>query len=207
MLASPTGIEPRRCRTAMRASGQRPRASARSRPNSASTISSYAEYSIAVTPCSSGPLRTVPRNTHVPPLAGEDTSVTSVSREIAVRIRYVVCVPVVHTLKGVPDKALSLRTVSSRAQASAWESSARNGRQQRHFIPILHARVELDLLQVHGRQGTLGQRPGAGEVLAHPSHDVPYGRRERQRHRGLGASDELRVAGKKQHPHFGRRRA
>src|SRR5207253_1106528 len=89
MLASPTGIVPSRCRTAMRASGQRSRASARSRPNSASTIASYAEYSIAVTPCSSGPSRTVPRNRHVPPHAGWATSATKASREIGVRVRYV----------------------------------------------------------------------------------------------------------------------
>src|SRR5205807_2689408 len=56
------------------------------------------------------------------------------------------------------------------------------------------------LLQVHGSEGTLGERAGAGEILAHPPHYVPHGGRERQRHRGLGASDELRVAGKKPHP-------
>src|SRR2546430_9843059 len=65
----------------MRASGQRARASVRSRTNSASTISSYAEYSIAVTPCSPGPLRTVPRNRQVPPHSGDATSATRKSRE------------------------------------------------------------------------------------------------------------------------------
>src|SRR5881628_1454262 len=80
------GDLPSRCRTAMRASGQRARASVRSRTNSASTISSYAEYSIAVTPRSSGPLRTVPRNTQVPPHAGDETSAIRRSREIGERV-------------------------------------------------------------------------------------------------------------------------
>src|SRR5256885_3204310 len=83
---------------------------------------------------------------------------------------------------------------------SAFGSSSSDRWQQRHLIPILHARVELDLLQVHGGEGTLGERAGAGEILAHAPHYVPHGGRERQRHRGLGASDELRVAGKKPHP-------
>src|SRR5437867_12754981 len=192
MLASPTGIVPSRCRTAMRASGQRPRASARSRPSSASTISSYAEYSIAVTPCSSGPSRTVPRNTHVPPHAGDATSATSASREIGIRVRYVVCPSLFTPSRVCPVGSLSLRTVFLRAQASAWESSSGDRRQQRYLISVLHARLELGLLQVHGREGALGQGLGAGKVLAHAPHHIPHRGRERQRHCDLGASDELR---------------
>src|SRR2546430_1444435 len=42
--------------------------------------------------------------------------------------------------------------------------------------------------------------PGTASAQPRLPHLLAHGGRERQRHRGLGASDELRVAGKKPHP-------
>src|SRR5256885_16516814 len=74
-------------------------------------------------------------------------------------------------------------------------SSSSDRWQQRHLIPILHARVELDLLQVHGGEGALGECAGAGEILAHPPHHAPHGGRARQRPRGPPPAADAPVTG------------
>src|SRR3989442_5368592 len=69
--------------------------------------------------------------------------------------------------------------------------------QQRDFVPVPHAGVQLRVPQVHGSERALGNVAGPGKLLPHAAHDVADRGRERYRHGGFRAADELRVAGEK----------
>src|SRR3989454_12852698 len=62
------------------------------------------------------------------------------------------------------------------------------------------------LFRSHGGERSLGQLAGAGQLLAHAANDVGDGRRQRQKHRGLLAPYELRVAGEEAYRHRSRPR-
>src|SRR2546429_7872437 len=102
-------------------------------------MSWWAVSSIAATPDSSGPLRTVPRNRQVPPHSGAAAWAMRASTEIGSRLRY------------------------------ALMSSASHGGKERHLVPVVDARVQLHVLQVHGGERSLGQPAGAPQPPAPPA--------------------------------------
>src|SRR5512135_33696 len=168
MLASSVGTSQRRCRTATRAAGHCRCASARMRSSSAPAIASYAEYSIPVTPPSSGPSRTVPRKRQLAPCSGPATSASRAAGEIGSRVR---CPP------------LGCTGLSSRQR-----------RQEGDLVSVPHRRVEPHMPQIHRREGPLGELRRPRNAGPHPAHHFLHRRGGRQGQLEILAPHQLGVA-------------
>src|SRR5512143_2090602 len=172
MLASSVGTSPRRCCTARRTSGHCRCASARIRSSSAPAIASYAEYSIPVTPPSSGPSRTVPRKRQLAPRPGPATSASRAAGEIGSRVRR-------PALIALPS---------------------RQRRQERDLVPVAYRGVEPHVPQIDRRERPLGQLRRARDSGADLPHDLRYRRGRRQRQLEILPPHELGVAGEELQP-------